>query len=274
MKIVVLTENTTINPRLKKIHGLSIYIETEKHKLLFDLGPDDTFYHNAGLLGIDLTHVDTVVISHGHYDHGGGISRFLEINDKAKIYIKRQAFEPYYHKTMFVKSYIGLGPDLLSNERVILTDDIQRIADEIFIFSDVKDTFDSKSSRSLLKKTNGKYEPDDFIHEQNLILTSEGQTILFTGCSHKGIANILRTADRHIQDINMVLGGFHLYNPITKIALPKEVLTLLATTLTEHNAIFYTGHCTGEKAYTIMKQTMGERLKHLSTGTIIEIPSS
>ena len=94
MKITILVENTTIDTRLTPKHGLSIYIETNKHKVLFDLGPDDTYLVNARILGIDLSQVDTVVLSHGHKDHGGALSGFLKVNSKARIYLHRQAFEP------------------------------------------------------------------------------------------------------------------------------------------------------------------------------------
>lgn len=80
MKIVVLVENTTKQKDLKGKHGLCLYMETERHKVLFDLGPDDTFLHNAKKCGVDIAAVDTVIISHGHVDHGGGLGAFLQMN--------------------------------------------------------------------------------------------------------------------------------------------------------------------------------------------------
>ena len=130
-RIVTLVENTTKNPKLKPKHGLSIYIETAKHKVLFDLGSDNTYQHNAKELGIDLTAVDIVVLSHGHFDHGGALPGFLKINSKAKIFLSRKAFEPYYIKVLFAKIYIGLDKGLVGNERFILTDDTITIPLEI-----------------------------------------------------------------------------------------------------------------------------------------------
>jgi len=90
MKIIALVENTTKDKNLKPKHGLSVYIETLKHKILFDLGSDDTFIYNAQKLGIDLAEIDTVVLSHGHYDHGGGLLSFLKVNANPKsIYIEK-----------------------------------------------------------------------------------------------------------------------------------------------------------------------------------------
>ena len=79
MVITSLVENTT-KSGLKAKHGLSLYIETKLHRILFDLGPDETLFENAEKKKIDLTSVDTVIISHGHYDHGGALGKFLKIN--------------------------------------------------------------------------------------------------------------------------------------------------------------------------------------------------
>ena len=92
MKITALVENKS-SCDLTPVHGLSLYIETERHKLLFDLGPDHTLLKNAEKRGIDLSQVDTVVISHGHFDHGGALAAFLKINHTARIFIQRRAFE-------------------------------------------------------------------------------------------------------------------------------------------------------------------------------------
>jgi len=270
MKIITLVENTAIDKSLKPKHGLSIYIETPNHKVLFDLGPKDAFIHNAKKLGIDLAEIDTVVISHGHFDHGGGLAGFLDINKKAKIYLHKLAFGPYYIKVLFLKKYIGLDRKLAGNERFIMTDEHIRIDDELFIFSDVDGQFESNST-ILLKKTTDGYIRDDFAHEQNLIVTTEDKTILFSGCSHRGIANIMRTAHNHFPAIQAAFGGFHMCNPITNVAEPKEVVQSLAKELSVWETKFYTGHCTGKKAFESMRNSMGEKVQRLFTGARLEI---
>jgi len=271
MKISALVENTTIDSALIPKHGLSIYIETANHKILFDLGPDDTCLHNAKIMGIDLAEVDTVVLSHGHYDHGGALASFLKINNKARLYFRRYAFEPYYQKKLFTKKYIGLDQSLADNERIIFTDDTLRIDDELFIFSDIEGQFDTKSNRVLLKKTPNGYVQDDFIHEQCLIVSEGDKAALFSGCSHRGINNILRAAYKHQPVIQAVFGGFHLYNPISNAVEPPEVVTRLATELSERETVFYTCHCTGKIAFEIMRGVMDDKVQYLSTGTIIVI---
>jgi 7,8-dihydropterin-6-yl-methyl-4-(beta-D-ribofuranosyl)aminobenzene 5'-phosphate synthase len=271
MKIITLVENTSDNADLKKQHGLSVYIETPQHKILFDLGSDDTFLYNAQKLGINLKAVDTVIISHGHKDHGGGLSGFLKMNDIAKIYVHQQAFEPYYIKVLFTKIPVGLSPDLLKSERFIPLNGNIHIDDELFVFSDVDGYSNSKSNRALFKKISDVFVNDDFAHEQNLIVTAEDKVGLFTGCSHRGIKNIYSTAQKHQPNIRAVFGGFHLYNPVTKVNEPKEVTQHLADWLSVQDTSFYTGHCTGRKAFACMKNITGEKLQYLSTGTIIDL---
>ena len=97
MKIVTLLENTACREDLTAEHGLSLYIETGAHKILFDAGQTGAFADNAEKLGVDLGKAEFAVLSHGHNDHGGGLGRFLEINETAKIYVNQYAFEPHYN---------------------------------------------------------------------------------------------------------------------------------------------------------------------------------
>ena len=85
MKIIALLENTTKHANIGCEHGLSLYIDTGSHKILFDMGQSDLFYENAKKLGVDLSLVDIAIISHGHNDHGGGLKTFLEIKGVEKV---------------------------------------------------------------------------------------------------------------------------------------------------------------------------------------------
>ena len=119
MNLYTILENTTSREDLIPEHGLSLYVETGPRKLLFDTGQSGRFWDNAARLGLDLTRVDTVVLSHGHYDHGGGLGRFLECNKKARIFVSSQAFGGYYHGP---EKYIGLSPALRDNPRLTAVD--------------------------------------------------------------------------------------------------------------------------------------------------------
>lgn len=109
MKITCLIENTTHFDTVECEHGLSLFIEYNGLKILFDMGQTELFYENAQKLGISLSDVDFAVLSHGHCDHGGGLKKFLEINKAAPVYLSRYAFEPHYNGT---EKYIGLDVSL------------------------------------------------------------------------------------------------------------------------------------------------------------------
>ena len=119
MRIVTLIENTGCREDLVQEHGLSLYIETGAVKILFDAGQSGAFADNAQKLGVDLSRVDFMVLSHGHYDHGGGIRRFLEINKTAPVYLSRDAFAPCHNGS---RSYIGLDGSLAENPRLVFVD--------------------------------------------------------------------------------------------------------------------------------------------------------
>lgn len=138
MKIVTLAENTSVSEAFRSEHGLSLYIETETHKLLFDVGASSLFAENAEKLGVDLSEVDTLIISHGHYDHGGGLKTFMEINDKAAIYLNGQAFENHFSKRANGQAYIGLDQELFCNPRFIFLANDFVIDDELCIFANVQ----------------------------------------------------------------------------------------------------------------------------------------
>ena len=242
MKLITLVENTS-RCDLKPKHGLSLYLETEKHKLLFDVGPDATVFENAKKRGVDLAAVDTVVISHGHYDHGGALSAFLEINRTAQVYIQRGAFVPHFSKAGLLKLPIGLDPALAQHPQVRLLDGDSVIDEELSVFT-VSDTSRCHSPMNdVLLDDKGK---DAFSHEQNLVIRGSA-TVLLTGCGHCGVVNIMEKA-APLQP-QYCIGGFHLFNPVLRKTAPDALLDEIASSLAAYpETVFYTCHCTGEKA--------------------------
>lgn len=131
IRIVALLENTTVSSQLKCKHGLSLYAETDAHKILFDMGPNDLFLQNAEALGVDIVDIDFAVISHGHVDHCGGLKCFLEKNQKAKIYLRPQAMEAHYVKVFGIPFYAGMDRALLPTDRFVFTRDVHEIDGEV-----------------------------------------------------------------------------------------------------------------------------------------------
>lgn len=272
MKIITLIDDKTNNENLKSEHGLCFYIETENHKLLFDVGASDLFLDNAKILGTDISEIDTVIISHGHNDHGGGLREFLNYNDKALIYINKNAFGDYYSLKNKVLYYIGLDKSLKDNERICFTSDYFKIDNELELFSNVKGReLMPYSNNHLLEKVNGKYVKDSFCHEQNLIINSNDKTVLITGCAHNGIVNIYNYCEKlKGKQPNCVLGGFHLTNPKGNTENEK-LIDAVGDKLLNTNSKFYTCHCTEQQAFDKLKKILAEKTEYLNTGNIIKI---
>ena len=255
MKITALTENTAACG-IPVEHGLSLFIEQDGRALLFDMGQTDLFAQNAARLGVDLAAVDIAVLSHGHYDHGGGLRRFLELNQKAPVYISRHAFEPHFNG----ERYIGLDVSLRDSDRLIFTDGVTKIADGITLYScsDREKVLDL-GSFGLNMKQDGKLVPDDFRHEHYLLLEENGKRVLISGCSHRGIINIMEWFKPDV-----LIGGFH----FNKLPL-DGALRSYAETLASYDTDYYTCHCTGVEQFEYMKRFM-PRLNYLSTGGRVE----
>ncbi len=258
MKITTLLENTTTRPNLAAEHGLSLYIETAGHKILFDMGQTDLFSRNAAVLGIDLAAVDIAVLSHGHYDHGGGLARFLTLNHTAPVYVNRHAFEPHYHGTA---KYIGLDTTLSEHGQLLYTGDITVIADGITLHSckQVRKHYDL-GAFGLTILENGVFRPEDFRHEQYLLVEEGRRRILFSGCSHRGILDIVSWFQPDI-----LIGGFH----FSKLPL-NDTLRSYAKYLDRFPTEYYTCHCTGEEQFSFMKSYI-KNLHRLSCGDVIEV---
>lgn len=268
MKITCLVENKSISHAYKHKHGLSFFIKTKKHNILFDVGPDKTYYDNAKKLGIDLSNVDVLVISHGHHDHGGGLSHFLKINKKAKIYIRKEAFEKHYTRFHDLRVSIGLNSAIKNNKRIVFTDDVTKIDDELTLFSNVtgRDLF-SYMNGPLEVKRNKNYERDRFEHEQYLLI-SEDKSVLITGCTHNGIVNVLRKYDALFTNkyLDVVIGGFHLHDPARRKNEDPNRIESIIKYLLLRDEHYFTCHCTGETPYRQMKAKMKDQLGYIKAG--------
>lgn len=254
MKIVTLMENTTCCENLRCEHGLSLYIETETHKILFDAGQSGAFADNGEKLGVDFRKVDFAVLSHGHYDHSGGLKRFLEINQTAPVYVSQYAFDPHYS----ANGYIGMDPALKTSQRIRYITEETILAEGMTLYQLERPPMDTAG---LLTEENGVRKPDDFRHEQYLLLEEKGKRILISGCSHKGILQIMEAFRPDI-----LIGGFH----FMKIE-SEEVLETAAKKLLEYDTVYYTGHCTGQKQFDYLKGIMGDKLHYIASGTVLDI---
>lgn len=262
MVITTLVENTCCREDLACEHGLSLYIETKNHRILFDAGQSGAFADNAQKLGVDLSRVDFAVLSHGHYDHGGGLKRFLEINQTAPVYLSRNAFTKCYNAG---QKYIGLDPSLADHPRLRFVEDHLQLGEGISIRGGRMRQYFPAESFGQWVLDNGRPRKDDYDHEQYLMIQEDGKTVCISGCSHRGVLNIVRWFQPHV-----LVGGFH-FMKLDPQTADAPFLELAAKELLSHPTEYYTGHCTGEKAYAFLKERMGDRLHSLSTGLRIVI---
>ena len=258
MTITVLLENTARAPELSPEHGLSLYIETGGRRILFDMGQTDLFARNADALGIDLSAVDTAILSHGHYDHGGGLPVFLSRNTCAPVYLSRHAFGRYCNGA---GRYIGLDPALRDHPRLVFTAGETDLGDGLTLFAEAPlPTVCDPGTFGLTEETDGIRTPDPFRHEQYLLIEEAGKRILISGCSHRGILNILDRFRPHA-----LIGGLH----VSKMPI-DNTLAALAQGLAAYGTDLYTGHCTGLPQLAYMSRYV-PRLRGFSAGDRIDI---
>lgn len=268
MRVVNLIENTKGKQDCQAEHGLSFYIETRNHKLLVDTGATDAFLANAEILGIDLSKADICVLSHGHYDHGGGILAFAKMNPKAKIVMNREAIGEYYHINASMEKYIGIDPEIRNLPQAEFVDGDKRIDEALYFFGGVTGRKRwPEGNRELKEKRNGVFLQDEFRHEQYLVVSENGKNVLVSGCAHNGILNILEKYQQLFGSWpDLVISGFHMRKKSGYEKRDEEIIRATARELVQTDTVFYTGHCTGEIPYQIMKEIMGERLHKIHSG--------
>lgn len=273
MKITVLAENTAISEDFGSEHGLSILIQMKDSTILFDTGCGGLFLQNAKKLGLDLKHVTHLILSHGHYDHGGGIPAFLAENKQASVFLRKEAFTPLYAKRLGGEiDDIGLPGELKDDPRLVFTHDGMVVTEKVTLFSDIRLSEPiPHTNQNLMKKENGQLVPDDFPHEQVAEFREDGKTLLVTGCSHHGIVNILKDYEEKTGRIpDVVIGGFHLHSH-THGRAEDKVIGSMAGYLAKTSARYYTCHCTGVPAYEELRKRLGKQIEYISGGQTITL---
>jgi len=265
-KITTLAENCVYGKGLQGEHGLSLLVETEEHKILFDTGASDLFMRNARLLGIDLAEVDYVVLSHGHRDHTGGLHHFLEMNKKAKVVCKREIFLPKFKN----ERENGLRhPERLDKSRFLFLEESAEIIPGVFVFPQIKivDKVDTHFDHFFICRDE-RMLFDTFEDELALVLKDPYGISILSACSHRGITNMMRTVRKAFPELpcHLLLGGFHIHHA------DRQKYDVIAGYLhLDLPGQIGICHCTGIDQYASFRQEFGERAFYNYTGSRVEV---
>ena len=272
MKITFLTDNYVDMAKLKAEHGFSCLIEYNDTVILFDTGATDTAVENAKVIFDKLPKADFAVLSHGHYDHAGGLKYSLdeiaEITNK--IYCHEYIFDNHLKETENGHIFIGMevNQSKFNNKfELIQNKNFTEISKNIYLSGTVKRFKNFNADLKLIAEINGKYIKDPFRDEQYLIIDDDGLVII-SGCSHSGIMNIIEHAKSLLPNkkIKAVIGGFHLFRSTDEQM--KETINYFKENNVEK---IITGHCTGLKGLFEFNRHFPDRLIPIKVGLNINL---
>lgn len=267
MEVKVLIENTS-DSDLQCEHGLSLYIEYENKKLLLDAGSTEAFAENAGKLGIDLSEVNMVFLSHGHYDHSGGLGIFLKENHYAPVYAMESAFDKYASVAGGTLHEIGVPEAVkkILRERAVTVREVTVVAEGITLVPHNTPGLEIIGERAgLYREEAGEWVPDDFAHEMSVVFETKAGLVIFNSCSHGGVKNIVEEVKAALpgQKVYAYIGGLHMKgrNNGEEICIftIKEVKALADYIKSEDIQLLITGHCTGAPAMKLLGEELEER---------------
>ena len=276
LRITTMSENTAASPNLLAEWGLSVLIETDEVNILLDTGQGISASYNADILGIDLSKIDKIVLSHGHHDHTGGLRQILRrMRKKIEItahpdiwaakYRRRQGEADRYIGIPFMRQELeSLGANFnLTTKSVKITDNIMTTG-EIPMVTD----FEEIDSNLFVKEDSG-LQPDKLLDDQALIINTELGLVVILGCAHRGMINTLYHAQQltGVKVIHTVLGGSHLFS-----ASEERIWLTIAALRDLGVQRLGLSHCTGLPAAAIIAQEFGDNFFFSNTGTRFNLP--
>ena len=268
MRMTILVDNLP-GCGLEAEWGLAIYLEYQGHTILLDTGGSGLFAQNAAALGLDLGAVEFGVLSHAHWDHSDGMGAFFQKNPTAPFYLRQGCGETCYDQTPEGLRYEGIQPGLLAEfaHRIrYVTGDFSPLPGVTLVPHKTPELEKRGRAANMYRWEGGRWIPDDYAHEQSLVFQTDQGLVILNSCCHGGADNIVREVAATFpgQPIHAIVGGFHLYET------PEEEVRAFAHRLLETGvAHVVTGHCTGEAAFSLLKEVLGDRVQQFSTGLVM-----
>ncbi|MBR8536525.1 MBL fold metallo-hydrolase [Carboxylicivirga sediminis] len=270
MKLTTLIDNKCSQNHLKCEHGLSFLLETDELNILFDTGQSDKFLFNAEKMGVDLLSIDYVVLSHGHYDHTGGLPAFLGMNNKAKVIIHKHAFKERFSRSSSMIKENGIpwrDESGIDAQRFMIIDEDLQLPDGTHILCNIKPkTGYEVINQRLVVKDGTQYKPDPFDDELILVTPEKIQPSVLCGCAHTGIVNILHIISErlHHNTFYYVAGGLHL-NGRNK----DEIEHVIRGLIPFHVNHWLLNHCTGEVAFDYFTEAFPNQVQYAGSGHVL-----
>ncbi|MGZ3559541.1 MAG: MBL fold metallo-hydrolase [Thermodesulfobacteriota bacterium] len=277
MKITIICENTVGRRVGLGEHGFSAFIEMNEEKYLFDTGAGHSIVKNSLELNKDLRTIKKIFLSHGHFDHTGGLPEVLKLTGKVDVHAHPSLFIDRIHlikeNEKEIKKFVGLpykkkyleslGANFIFNTNFI------EVEKGLFLSGEVpRKTPFEKPDPVLFAEIDGKISQDVFSDDQSLILDSERGLILILGCAHSGMINIINyVIERTGKDkFYAILGGTHL-DFLTSEQLEESIQTLKKMKIQKIGAC----HCTGMRAAFRLQQEFGDRFFYGHVGSSLDV---
>lgn len=274
MRVTVLVDSNQTAKGQRKGSSVSLFIETGNHKILYDLGANNAFLASAEKLSVDISKVDTVVISSGYANFGGGLKNFIEANSRANIYVHQDAFTPRYGTSMLgMKAACGLDSRLQDEQQLVFTNNLYFLDDSIQLVSNIPgQKFLLKNSARYYIKENGDYIEDSFHHEQYLLIEEEGKNVLFLGDPFNGVGNVIKKVESiTCSKVDYVFTGFGLLEEAMKKEENGEQIHEIMQEFQESNRRFYVSMQHGKDVIKELDNNLKDKVTYFSQGDHITI---
>jgi 7,8-dihydropterin-6-yl-methyl-4-(beta-D-ribofuranosyl)aminobenzene 5'-phosphate synthase len=266
IRITILAENTVFKAGLKAEHGLSFWIKYGNNKILFDTGQSDLILHNAQTLGIGIAQADAIILSHGHYNHTGGLPYVLNIASKAKLYLHPAATEPKFSQKDSRAKYIGMSDSTkkaIQGRHIIWTATPATIFPGMSVTGQVLRINDYEDVGGDFFVDEDCQKPDELLDDQTLFIESSKGLVVVFGCAHAGVVNTLDYISKltGYKKMYAVIGGMHLLNA-SRIRIANTVEAFKKYQIQKIIPL----HCTGQKAVESFKKAFGDKCLFSGTG--------